>query len=101
MKLLEAIITIKAAIDVSAAAKTDNAWRDAVTKAGLVSEGDKGTTGLDETYVATFGTVELRVRHTWRDTSKTFSPGPDRTRVALELRQGGKAIDTFTNGYEV
>lgn len=100
MKLFEAIETIKTAIDASSSAKTDTAWKSAVDKAGLVSQGDKGLTGIDEDYVAAFGGLELRVKHTWRDTSKTFSPGPDRTVVKLDLVLNGKAVDSYSNGYE-
>ncbi|NEJ94345.1 hypothetical protein [Rhizobium ruizarguesonis] len=100
MKLLDAITTIKAGIDTSAEAQDDLAWKAAVEKAGLVSQGDKGTTGLDETYSATFGPLELRVRHTWRDTSKTFQIGPDRTKLTLDLVHGGTSVDSYSNGYE-
>lgn len=99
MKLLEAITSIKAAIDASAAEKSD-LWKSTVLKAGLVSQGDKSTTGIDETYVATFGKAELQVRHTSRDTSKTFQPGPDRTGITLTLIHGGTTLDSYTNGYE-
>ena len=101
MKLLEAITSIKSAIDTSAEAKSDSAWKAAINAAGLVVQGDEKT-GLyiDEEFVGSFGTFNVRVKHTCRDTSKTFSIGPDRTRVTLELIQDGKVVDSYTNGYE-
>lgn len=100
MKIIEAITTIRTAIDTSAEAKSDGAWRSAVTAAGLQSQGDKGSSGIDEDFLGTFGPLELRVNYRWYDTSKTFQPGPDRTRVILEVRHAGKVIDSYTNGYE-
>ncbi|MBY3474071.1 hypothetical protein HFN78_24615 [Rhizobium laguerreae] len=102
MKLLEAITSIKNAIDASAAAKSDSAWQAAVSAAGLVLEdgGRHGGLSIDEDYVATFGPLEVRVKHTMRDTSKAFAVGPDRTRVRLDLIHDGKVLDCYTNGYE-
>ncbi|MGV1793562.1 hypothetical protein [Rhizobium sp. A37_96] len=101
MEIIEAIVSIKAAIDTSVAAKTDSAWKSAVSAAGLVSQGDKGVTSLDESYIATFGPLQLRVNHTWRDTSKSFQLGPDRTKVTLDLIHNANVLDRYTNGYEV
>jgi len=102
MKLLEAITSIKNAIDVSAEARSDSAWQAAVGAAGLVlgHGGRHGGLSIDEDYVGKFGPFEVRVKHTMRDTSKSFSPGPDRTRVTLDLIHDGKVLDSYTNGYE-
>lgn len=101
MKLLEAITSIKNAIDASAEAKSDSAWQAAVSAAGLVVEdgGRHGGLSIDEDYVAAFGPLQVRVKHTMRDTSKSYSPGPDRTRVKLDLIHDGKVLDSYTNGY--
>lgn len=100
MKVIEAIASIRAAIDVSAEAKNNHAWRSAVTTAGLKSQGDTGTMGIDEDYVENFGPLEVRVKHTMRDTSKPFSIGPDRTRITLSVSLNGAKLDSYTNGYE-
>lgn len=100
MKIIEAITTIRNAIEASAFSESNGAWQSAVAAAGLQSQGDKGDMGIDEDFVGIFGGLELRVKHTWRDTSKTHQPGPDRTRVKLEVRQNGVTLDSYTNGYE-
>ena len=100
VKIIEAIATIRIAIDESATAESDSAWQSAVRAAGLTSQGDEGNVGIDEDYVGTFGPLELRVKYTWRDTSKTFSLGPDRTRVRLEICHGNTVLDSHTNGYQ-
>lgn len=100
MTLIEAISSIKAAIDASASNQTDHHWKSAVSAAGLISQGDVGNTGIDESYQAAFGQYELKVRHTWKDTSRTFQIGPDRTRVELSLVYSGKVVDSYTNGYQ-
>jgi hypothetical protein len=100
MKIIDAITTIRSAIDACAETQDDHGWQSAVAAAGLQSQGDKGKAGIDEDYVGTFGPLELRVNYTWRDTSKAFQLGPDRTRVKLELRQNGTTLDSYTNGYE-
>lgn len=98
--LIDAIRNIRAAIEASAADESDGKWAAAVGAEGLQSRGDKGTMGIDEDYEKAFGPVTLRVNHTWRDTSKTFAPGPDRTRVRLDVVVAGTVIDSYTNGYE-
>jgi hypothetical protein len=100
MGLIQTIAALKAAIDKSAADETDSAWHSAVRDAGLQSQGDKGDMGIDETFVGTAGGLTIRVRHTCRDTSRPFSMGPDRTRVRLEVVDGEKVLDSYTNGYE-
>jgi hypothetical protein len=98
--LIDAIRNIRTAIESSAATGSDASWLAAVKAAGLQSQGDNGTTGIDENYEKAFGPVTLRVKHTWRDTSKTFAPGPDRTRVRLDVIVDGAVIDSYTDGYE-
>ncbi|SRR5258708_1624753 len=100
MKIIEAITTIKAAMEKSAAERTDSAWQEAMTSVGLKSQGNKAQIGIDEDYVGIFSGLEVRLNHTWRDTSKAFAPGPDRTRLLLELRQGGSVLDSYKTGHE-
>jgi hypothetical protein len=100
MKLIEAISTIRAAIDRSSEAKEDGAWARAVEDAGLKSQGNKGALHIDEDYLGDFGPLQLRVNWTCRDTSRTFSPGPDRTRLTLQVLHQGAVLDSYVNGYE-
>ena len=100
MKIIEAITTLKNAIDLSVSKKSDAPWQIAAQNAGLASSGDNGTIGIDEDYVGTIGHFEIRIKHTCRDTSKPFSLGPDRTRIRLEILHNGKEIDNYTAGYE-
>ncbi|SCX28093.1 hypothetical protein DSM25558_4370 [Agrobacterium sp. DSM 25558] len=101
MKIFEAIETIKAAIDNSSEQKSDGPWANAVEAAGLVAQNKPSDVSrTDEDYVRAFGTVELRVNHTCRDTSKTFQMRPDVTVIKLELVQNGKVIDSYANGYQ-
>lgn len=100
MGIIEAIAMIRAAIEQSSQQQDDAVWESAVAAAGLAPQGDKGQAGVDQEFLGTFGSLNLRVRHTCRDTSRTFSLGPDRTRVRLELRQGDVVLDSYTGGYE-
>ncbi|WP_322965658.1 hypothetical protein [Sphingomonas fuzhouensis] len=100
MGLIQTIAALKASIDKSAEEETDSAWNSAVQTAGLQSQGDKGDMGIDETFVGTADGLTIRVRHTCRDTSRPFAMGPDRTRVRLEVVDGDKVLDSYTNGYE-
>ncbi|WP_417264232.1 hypothetical protein [Celeribacter sp.] len=100
MMLIEAICTIKDAIDRSSAEADDGPWLSAIGKAGLVAQGNTRQGAIDEAYTAHFGDIELRFRHYWRDTSRTFSPGPDRTTMTLTVLSQNKAIDSYSKSYD-
>lgn len=100
MDLIQAIREITAAIDESARTESDGPWKSAVTAAGLVSLGDTSQMGIDELFERSYGSLVLRFQHKWWDTSKTFSPGPDRTRLTLTLLQGTQQASTYSASYD-
>ena len=92
MELISAIRNISSAIDRSVESKTDGVWKEALAAAGLVSKGDTGQISIDKGFEREFGPATLRFQHKWWDTSKTFSPGPDRTRLTLTLLHGDQVL---------
>lgn len=100
MKLAETVTELKSAIDRSAEEQSDGPWQVAAERANLESQGDVGTTSLDESFVGHVENAKVTLQHTWRDTSKTFSPGPDRTRLRLTVEIDGKVVETHVNGWE-
>ncbi|TBB57024.1 hypothetical protein ELH42_37750 [Rhizobium ruizarguesonis] len=100
MELILAIRDIASAIDQSVEAKSDINWKAAVTLAGMVSKGDTGQTSIDERFERAFGLATLRFQHRWWDTSKTFSPGPDRTRLILTLLHGDGVLSEYNGTYD-
>ncbi|MFS2180081.1 hypothetical protein ACCC98_29710 [Rhizobium pisi] len=100
MDLILAIRNIASAIEQSVETKSDANWKAAVASAGLVTTGDTGQTSIDERFERAFGPATLRFQHKWWDTSKTFSPGPDRTKLTLTLLYGDKVLSEYNGTYD-
>ena len=91
MELTEAIATITAAIDDSVKEASDGPWAVAAQTAGLVLQENTNPHSQEQDYIGIFGDAELHLRWWWRDTSRTFSPGPDVHNISLSIVQNGQS----------
>ncbi|WP_205522764.1 hypothetical protein [Myxococcus eversor] len=99
---MKSVLTnLKLAMDESAETKSDAPWAVAARNAGLRMQPDTGDSEInDTTFSGNFGTLVVTLNHRWRDTSRTFQPGPDRITLRLEVRQGNSLLDSYTTGYD-
>ncbi|RUM26642.1 hypothetical protein EFQ99_00045 [Rhizobium vallis] len=100
MEPIKVIRKIAEAIDKSVEETSDVPWKNAVEAGGLISMGDTGTIGIDECFQRSFGPLLLQFQYKWWDTTKTFSPGPDRTRLTLTLLHGSQEISKYSGTYD-
>lgn len=101
MNRADYVNTIKAAMNASKREHDDAPWEAEILALGFKEYPDTGTVNLNVDHVLSLPDgLMLRLNHRWFDTSGPFSPGPDRTRLTLEVSVNGLIIDQYTVSWD-